>query len=107
MNKGINGEIYNIGGKNERNNLEITELILKGLNKSEDLVTYVKDRPGHDRRYSLDCRKLSQLGWNPKYSFDEAMSLTIEWYKNNREWWDKIKSGQYLEYYKKHYKIED
>ena len=102
MNNGADGETYNIGGKNERNNLEITELILKGLEKPKKLMTYVKDRPGHDRRYSLDCAKLSQLGWNPLYFFDEAMTLTIEWYKNNREWWEKIKSGEYLEYYKDH-----
>ncbi len=107
MNNGADGETYNIGGKNERNNLEITELILKGLEKPKKLMTYVKDRPGHDRRYSLDCAKLSQLGWNPLYFFDEAMTLTIEWYKNNREWWEKIKSGEYLEYYKDHYKLEE
>jgi dTDP-glucose 4,6-dehydratase len=100
---GTDGEVYNIGGGNERNNLTITQLILKKLGKSNDLIKYVTDRPGHDRRYSVDCTKLKALGWQPKFSFDEAMSSTIDWYKNNRRWWEKIKSGEYLEYYKKHY----
>jgi len=103
LQQGVDGEIYNIGGNNERNNLEITDLILKGLGKSKDLMTYVKDRPGHDRRYSLDCTKLNKMDWLPKYTFSDAMTLTIEWYKNNRDWWEKIKSGEYLEYYKNHY----
>ena len=105
MNLGLEGEIYNIGGNNERNNLEITDLILKGLNKPEKLKTFVKDSPGHERRYALDTTKLEQLGWVPKYTFDNAMNLTIEWYKNNQQWWEKIKSGEYLEYYKQHYKL--
>ena len=104
-NNGVDRETYNIGGNNERNNLEITELILNGLEKPKELMTFVKDRPGHDRRYSLDCSKLNQLGWKPHYSFDEAMTLTVDWYKNNRRWWEKIKSGEYLEYYKKHYEL--
>ncbi len=105
LHSGVPGEVYNIGGNNERNNLDITYKILKCLGKTTDLIKYVKDRPGHDRRYSLNCSKLTNLGWMPKYSFDEAMDLTIEWYKNNRQWWKKIKSGEYLEYYKKHYGI--
>ncbi len=99
------GDVYNIGGNNERNNLEITHKILKQLGKTIELIKYVKDRPGHDRRYSLNCSKLAKLGWAPKHPFDEALNLTIEWYKNNRPWWEKIKSGEYLEYYKKHYGI--
>ena len=106
IDKGEEGEVYNIGGGNERNNLEITELILKGLNKPQGLMTFVKDRPGHDRRYSLDCTRLKNLGWTPKHQFDEAMNLTVEWYKMNRWWWEKIKSGEYLEYYKNHYKLD-
>jgi len=106
LNYGTDGDVYNIGGGNERNNLEITQLILHALGKSTDLINYVKDRPGHDRRYSLDCTKLAALGWKPKFTFDEAMSLTVAWYKNNRWWWEKIKSGEYLEYYKKHYGVE-
>jgi dTDP-glucose 4,6-dehydratase len=103
---GTDGEVYNIGGNNERNNLEITHKILQGLGKSVDLIAHVKDRPGHDRRYSLDCSKVANLGWQPKYQFDQAMDLTIDWYKNNRRWWSKIKSGEYLEYYKKYYGME-
>ena len=104
---GTNGEVYNIGGGNERNNLEITELILNGLSKPKNLMTFVKDRPGHDRRYSVDCSKIHQLGWNPKHNFDQAMALTIKWYLKNRRWWEKIKSGEYLEYYKNHYQLAE
>ena len=100
---GQDGEIYNIGGDNERNNLEITEFILEKTGKSKDLIMFVKDRPGHDRRYSLDCSKLKQLGWQPQYELEDALSKTINWYDQNRWWWQKIKSGQYLEYYKKQY----
>jgi dTDP-glucose 4,6-dehydratase len=103
LNNGVDGEIYNIGGNNERDNLEITDVILTSLSKSKDLITFVKDRPGHDRRYSLDSSKLSRLGWNPKYKFDEGMSSTVNWYKINHAWWENIKSGEYLDYYKKHY----
>lgn len=106
LHSGIDGEIYNIGGNNERNNLEITEKILNGLGKSTDLMKYVKDRPGHDRRYAVDCKKLAKLGWVPKYQFEQAMDLTINWYKENQWWWKKIKSGEYLEFYKKHYGIK-
>jgi len=106
LHNGIDGEIYNIGGNNEKNNLEITNKILEETGKSTDLIKYVKDRPGHDRRYSLDCTKLKKLGWEPKFQFDEAMHLTVEWYQNNRWWWEKIKSGEYLEYYKRHYGMD-
>ena len=71
--------------------------------KSKDLIKFVKDRPGHDRRYSLDCSKLTQLGWQPKYAMEKALSETIDWYQQNRWWWEKIKNGQYLEYYKLQY----
>lgn len=97
------GEIYNIGGSNERTNLEITKIILNHLGKDEGYIEYVKDRPGHDRRYSLDSTKLHNLGWQPKYDFEEAMTETINWYVNNQWWWKKIKSGEYLEYYRKQY----
>ena len=103
LHKGKTGEIYNIGADNERTNKEITEIILKGLGKDESSIEYVKDRPGHDRRYALDSTKLKKLGWKPEYGFDQAMKETIEWYKNNPDWWKKIKSGEYLEYYKKQY----
>jgi len=102
---GENGEVYNIGGGNERNNLEITEIILAALNKPKSLMTFVTDRLGHDRRYSLDSSKLQALGWKPKHEFQAALEFTIDWYVKNRWWWEKLKSGEYLEFYKKHYKI--
>ena len=103
--KGENGEIYNIGAGNELNNLEITDIILKELGKPQSLMTFVKDRLGHDRRYSLDCTKLRQMGWAPGHSFDQAMELTIRWYVDNRWWWEKLKSGEYLEFYKSNYQM--
>jgi len=105
LRNGSHGEVYNIGGKNEKNNLEITDLILKELDRPNSLIKYVKDRPGHDRRYSLNCDKISALGWSPTYTFEKAMSSTISWYKNNEWWWKKIKSGEYLTYYKEHYNM--
>ncbi|MFA5360555.1 MAG: dTDP-glucose 4,6-dehydratase [Candidatus Paceibacterota bacterium] len=103
LSKGKIGEIYNIGGGNEKTNLEITKIILKELNKNEGWVEYVKDRPGHDFRYAVDTRKIKKLGWRPKYSFKKAMQETIDWYKNNQDWWRKIKSGDYLKYYERMY----
>lgn len=103
-NQGEIGEVYNIGGGNEKTNLEITKYILKKLEKPKSLMTFVEDRLGHDRRYSLDCTKLNQLGWSPKHRFEEALDKTIKWYIENRWWWEKLKSSQYLEYYKKQYK---
>ncbi len=102
---GANGEVYNIGGGNERNNLEITHMILQQLGKPESLMTFVKDRLGHDRRYSLDCTKIRNMGWTPKHTFEQAMQETIHWYVDNRWWWEKLKSGEYLEYYKSHYQM--
>jgi dTDP-glucose 4,6-dehydratase len=102
---GKDGEVYNIGGDNERNNLEITEMILAGLHKPKSLMAFVKDRLGHDRRYSLDTNKLAALGWKPKHDFKTALEFTIDWYAQNRWWWEKLKSGEYLEFYKKNYKI--
>jgi dTDP-glucose 4,6-dehydratase len=100
---GHDGEIYNIGGGNERTNLEITEFILKSLKKPKSLMKFVTDRPGHDRRYSLNCTKLKQMGWTPKYNLETALQETIDWYLTHQAWWKKIKSGEYLEYYKSHY----
>lgn len=97
------GEIYNIGGSNEKTNLEITKIILEQLGKDESCIEYVKDRPGHDRRYSVDSTKLRKLGWQPRYEFEEAMAKTIQWYRDREDWWQPLKSGQYLEYYKKQY----
>ncbi|MEE9572454.1 MAG: dTDP-glucose 4,6-dehydratase [Candidatus Neomarinimicrobiota bacterium] len=97
------GEIYNIGGGNELTNIAITNIILKETNKSETLKKFVQDRLGHDRRYSLNCEKLANIGWTPKHDFQNAMKFTVGWYKQNHKWWKPLKSGEYLEYYKKHY----
>jgi dTDP-glucose 4,6-dehydratase len=98
------GEIYNIGGGNELTNIEITDLILKDTDKPNSLKKFVQDRLGHDRRYSLNCEKLENIGWRPKYNFLEALKFTVDWYKQNDEWWKPLKSGEYLKYYKEHYK---
>ncbi|MFH1386923.1 MAG: dTDP-glucose 4,6-dehydratase [bacterium] len=88
------GEVYNIGGGNERQNIEITNFILKELGLSADFIESVKDRPGHDRRYSIDCSKVGKLGWKPKTNFEAGLAKTIAWYKTNQEWWKKIKEKQ-------------
>ena len=99
------GEVYNVGGGNELQNIHITHQILEQLGKSADLIKFVKDRKGHDLRYSLDCSKLNQLGWMPEHSFDEALAETIQWYQSNEAWWAPIKSGEFREYYKSHYNM--
>jgi dTDP-glucose 4,6-dehydratase len=102
--KGKPGEVYNVGGNNERTNIEITDYILKALGKPDSLKRYVTDRPGHDRRYAIDSTKIRrELGWAPAFSFEKAMAETVTWYANNRPWWEAIKSGRYQEYYLKHY----
>ena len=104
LHKGEVGEVYNIGGNNEKANIEIVKLIIGILGKSEDLIKYVKDRPGHDRRYAIDNTKItSQLGWAPTYTFDQGMKETIEWYLNNTTWIENIESGQYVKYYETMY----
>ena len=101
---GAPGEIFNVGGEHELHNIEVTRFILDALEKPESLIRYVEDRPGHDRRYALTNDKIrSQLGWEPKYTFEEAMSATVKWYIENEWWWRKIKTGEYLEYYRKQY----
>jgi dTDP-glucose 4,6-dehydratase len=102
--QGMDGETYNIGGGNEKTNLEITDMILKTAHKSAGLKQFVKDRPGHDRRYSVDFRKIRKMGWQPRHRFEEAMSRTIAWYIENPDWWQKIKSGEYLKYYQEQYR---
>ena len=98
------GEIYNIGGHNEKTNLEVVTTVLKKLGKPESLIRFVKDRPGHDRRYAIDPTKIkNELGWYPETDFDSGIEKTVRWYLENREWWEKIKSGEYTEYYKKMY----
>lgn len=89
--KGKAGEVYNIAGNNEKTNIEIAKLILRELKKPESLIQFIKDRPGHDRRYSLDTTKLRNLGWKPKYDFESAMKETIKWYLNNKNWWKDLR----------------
>jgi dTDP-glucose 4,6-dehydratase len=105
LNKGESGEVYNIGGNNELNNRTITETILREMGKDWDQnVQYVKDRPGHDRRYAIDASKIKrELGWEPKHRFAQAIRATIDWYKTHESWWRAIKSGEYLKYYEKQY----
>lgn len=104
MDKGIVGEVYNIGGNNEKANIEIVKLIINTLEKSDSLIEYVKDRPGHDRRYAIDNSKITtELGWSPSYTFEVGISETIEWYRNNTEWLKSVVTGAYQEYYQKMY----
>ena len=102
--KGKPGEVYNIGGHNERTNLEVVKTILKALGKPESLIEYVMDRPGHDLRYAMDPTKIeTELGWQPEYTFDTGIPVTIDWYLNNKEWWEHIVSGEYQSYFEKMY----
>jgi dTDP-glucose 4,6-dehydratase len=104
LHKGIVGNVYNIGGENERTNIEIVKTILHTLGKSDKLIKYVKDRPGHDRRYAIDSTKLKrELGFSPKIDFTEGMKETVRWYQDNRTWWERIKCGAYMEYYNNMY----
>ena len=104
MRKGRDGEVYNIGGHNERTNLQVVKTILKELGKPETLITYVKDRPGHDMRYAIDPTKIrSELGWQPETSFDDGIKQTIRWYLDNRTWWEHILAGDYRNYYERMY----
>ena len=98
--KGKIGEVYNIGGHNERTNLEVVKTIIKELGKSEDLIKFVTDRPGHDRRYAIDPTKIhNELGWLPATKFDNGIKKTIDWYLTHNSWWEKIISGEYKDYY--------
>lgn len=103
--KGTAGEVYNIGGHNERTNLEVVKTVLSELGKPESLISYVTDRPGHDRRYAIDPAKIhNELGWLPATTFDEGIKKTVRWYLDNRSWWENIISGEYADYYEKMYK---
>ncbi|MBU0600461.1 dTDP-glucose 4,6-dehydratase [bacterium] len=104
LHKGQEGEVYNFGGNSEKTNLETVKTILQLLNKPENLVKYIKDRPGHDRRYAIDFTKAEkELGWRPQYSFQEGIKMTTEWYVKNSKWVYRVKSKEYLEYYEKMY----
>lgn len=104
LHRGRVGEVYNIGGNSERRNIEIVELIVRELGRDESLIRFVEDRPGHDRRYAIDASKIrNELGWKPLYSFEEGIRETIRWYIDNRDWWENIKSGEYLRYYERMY----
>jgi dTDP-glucose 4,6-dehydratase len=104
IHRGKEGEIYNIGGENERANIDVVRMILRELGKPESLIRFVKDRPGHDRRYALDISRMKkELGWSPKISFEEGLKSTIKWYLENRSWWEEIINGEYMKYYEKMY----
>lgn len=106
LEKGVPGEVYNVGGNNEKANIEIVRLILKELGKPESLITYVKDRPGHDRRYAIDNTKITtQLSWKPKYTFEEGIRETIRWYLDHQAWVERITSGEYQDYYEAMYQV--
>jgi len=105
MHEGVNGEVYNIGGHNERTNLEVVKSIIHTLGKSENLIEFVKDRLAHDKRYAIDPSKLEKLGWKPLYTFETGIAQTIQWYLNNAEWWEQIISGEYQNYFDKQYSI--
>jgi dTDP-glucose 4,6-dehydratase len=105
LHKGKIGGVYNIGGNNEKANIEIVKIIIGYLNKSEELIKYIQDRPGHDRRYAIDNSKITrELGWSPSYTFEEGIKETIDWYLAHQEWMNKIVSGKYMDYYNDMYK---
>ena len=104
LEKGKVGEVYNIGGHNERANIDVVKTILKQLGKSEDLIEYVGDRKGHDRRYAIDPTKIhNELGWLPETKFEDGIKATVQWYLDNRQWWENIISGEYQDYYERMY----
>jgi len=103
LHRGELGEAYNISAGNERTNLEVAETVLELLEKPKSLIRFVEDRPGHDERYSMDDAKLRALGWAPRHDFDAALQKTVAWYRDNRWWWEKVKSGEYRDYYVRMY----
>jgi dTDP-glucose 4,6-dehydratase len=103
LREGELGEVYNIGGGNEVPNLALTRRILELLGKGEELIRYVVDRPGHDRRYSIDCAKVRGLGWEPAVAFEDGLERTVAWYRDNPQWWRRLKSGEWREYYAQQY----
>jgi dTDP-glucose 4,6-dehydratase len=103
LRKGEPGQVYNLGVGQERPNMEVAEAILGLLGKPKSLLRHVRDRPGHDRRYALNCKKIATLGWTPRFQFGEALKTTVGWYRENASWWRKIKSGEFRAYYEKMY----
>ena len=105
LERGVDGETYNIGGSHELTNIELTKKVLAILDKPESLIEKVADRPGHDRRYSLDTEKLRALGWKPEIEFEEGLAATVQWYRDHADWWQRIKSGsaEYRDFHRKHY----
>jgi dTDP-glucose 4,6-dehydratase len=102
--KGRVGEVYNVGGRCEKTNLELTHALLDAVGKPRSLIRYVKDRPGHDRRYAIDCRKIEhELGWRPAVSFEQGLRDTVQWYRDHADWVAAIRTGEYLKYYEKQY----
>jgi dTDP-glucose 4,6-dehydratase len=108
LRQGKIGEVYNVGGNNEWRNIDIVRYLLEFLHKPLSLITYVKDRPGHDLRYAIDASKINHdLGWQPSISFEAGLPMTIEWYQQNEPWWRRVMSGEYREYYRKQYGSHD
>jgi dTDP-glucose 4,6-dehydratase len=103
LHRGEPGEAYNVGADNERPNIEVAELILDLLGKQRSLIRFIEDRTNHDARYSIDTSKLRALGWQPRHDFEAAMAETVAWYRDNRWWWEKVRSGDYQAYYEQQY----
>ncbi len=104
LHRGGDGEVYNIGGNDEKKNIDVVKLVLKHLKKPDSLITFVRDRLGHDRRYAIDSTKIQrELGWSPSYTFERGIEETIQWYLDHKNWWQRIVSGEYKEYYQKMY----
>jgi dTDP-glucose 4,6-dehydratase len=104
LHRGTAGEVYNIGGNNEWKNIDVVRLILQKLGKPESLITYVKDRPGHDLRYAIDASRIcTELGWQPSVDFSHGIERTIEWYVHNERWWRRVITGEYTQYYRNQY----
>jgi dTDP-glucose 4,6-dehydratase len=104
LEQGKPGQVYNFGASSERHNIDIVKQVLRLLGKPESLIQYVKDRPGHDRRYAIDSSKVRrELGWAPRRAFEEALAATVQWYGENRTWWERVRSGAYRDYYQRQY----
>ncbi|MDN3425762.1 dTDP-glucose 4,6-dehydratase [Microbacterium sp. APC 3898] len=103
MHSGTVGEVYNIGGHNEMTNLEVVRTIIRALGKTDELIEFVEDRLGHDKRYAIDPTKIEELGWRPVYDFETGIAQTVDWFLENKEWWEKIISGEYQQYFNRQY----